>query len=88
LAKPEDQSTEPPRLDHAEIFMPRGLIPVRRVLTRNGIDYYPHANASHAWVSMVINGDKDELKFTDKRLLDIVGEQIGDGTTKIIHENI
>jgi hypothetical protein len=84
LARPDDQSDESPHFDHAEVFVPRGLYPVRKVLDAKGLDYLDEQNKSHEWVSLVF-GDENEVKFTDTRLRDIVADNLHKGTARIIH---
>jgi hypothetical protein len=85
LARPEDQSGDIPSLDHSEIFLERGLIPVRNVLTKRMVDFLPQSNDSHAWVSLMFN-DQNEVKFTDRRLRDLAEEDVQGGQAKVIHE--
>jgi hypothetical protein len=84
LARPDDQSDESPRLDHAEVFVERGLYPVRKVLDAKGLSYLDEQNESHEWVSVVF-GDVNEVKFTDTRLGDIVADNLRKGTARITH---
>jgi hypothetical protein len=84
LARPDGQTGEHTELDHAEIYMERGLIPVRRVLANKGIQYDSQHNDSHSWISTIINQEADELKFSDRRLADIVDEQLENGKSKLI----
>jgi hypothetical protein len=83
-ARPEDQSDEPPKLDHAEVYLPRGLIPIRSVLNTKKIPFLDQKNLSHAWVSVVISPEVDELKFADTRLADIVMEDLKNDSSRVI----
>lgn len=82
--RPEDQSDEPPHLDHQEIFVPQGIIPVRSVLRRKNIAYLDQENPAHSWVSVIINPQADELKFTDRQLSDIVAADLKTGRTRVL----
>jgi len=85
LARPEDQSDEPVKLDHEEIYFERGIIPIRTVLRRKGLNPLDQENDAHSWVSVIMNDEGDELKFTDRRLEDINAEDLKTGRAKIIH---
>jgi hypothetical protein len=86
LARPDDQGIDSPRFDHSEIFMPRGLIPVAKILDIKGIDFFDEENQSHSWISVAFNDGQDEIKFTDRRLGDINEEEIASGNSRVIHE--
>ena len=85
LARPNDQSQDLPVFDHSEIFVPRGLMPIRKVLDEKKIQFLPQSNKSHEWVSVVFDDDGDEVKFTDRTLEDIVEENIASGKARIIY---
>jgi hypothetical protein len=86
LSRPDEQSDDLPRFDHSEIFMPRGLIPVRSVLTAKGIRLDEEQNETHAWISVVFGDEADEVKFADRRLRDINEADIASRKARIIHQ--
>lgn len=86
LARLGDQNHDSPRLDHAEIYMPRGLVPVRKVLSNKRIPYFDELNEAHSWVSVVFGEESDEVKFTDRKLSDINQQQIESSRARIIYE--
>ena len=85
LARPEDQSYEPARLDHSEIFVQRGLTPVRIVLQRKGIHIFEQSNRNHSWISVTMNDGQDGLKFTDRRLRELSKMGLRQGSARKIY---
>ena len=85
LARPQDQSAEKPRLDHSEIYVEQGLIPVRNVLNRKGVRYYDEPGSSPSWVSVVFEDGEQEVRFTDMHLSDIAKENVRKDIGRVIH---
>lgn len=85
LARPNEQSELQPRLDHAEIYMKYGLIPVRKVLGNRGLRFEDHSNGSHEWVSVKFEDGAEEVKFSDRRLSEIMEEEIDFGTAQVLY---
>jgi len=86
LARPEDQDNGPPRFDHSEIYAPEKMIPVRSVLRRKGLHPDWQGNDAHEWVSVVFGEYSEEVKFTEKRLSEIVDQELASGKAKVIYE--
>ena len=78
----DDEYTTPVVLDHMGVYFERGLIPIRNVLRRRGIDYLPgferYDNSRHEWLSALINRKipADELRFNEARLEDITMDKV------------
>lgn len=85
LARPNEQSELQPRLDHAEIYMKYGLIPVRKVLGNRGLRFEDQSNGSHEWVSVKFEDGAEEVKFSDRRLSEIMEEEIDFGTAQVLY---
>jgi len=84
LARPEDQGDDRIRFDHLEAFRPYGLLPTKKVLERKAIPYKPQSNDSHSWISVLVNNQGQEIKFSDRSLLDIVDSDIESGRARIL----
>ncbi|MBX4197254.1 hypothetical protein KW801_01710 [Candidatus Saccharibacteria bacterium] len=86
LAREDEQGDKPVRFDHSELFKSHGLIPVMKVLEAKGLRPFnpPEFNRSHMWVSIVFGEENDEVKFTDKRLSEIIQDDIRTGRAKIL----
>ena len=83
-ARPEHQSAEPVRLDHAEVYVPQGIIPMRRVLQRKGLYPVDEENRSHEWLSVMMKPYDKELKFSDKPLSQIVKADLSAGRSTLL----
>lgn len=83
-ARPDDTSEESVRFDHQEIYVPRGILPIKTVLRRKQIDFFEQENDAHSWVSVDFNMGMDEVKFTDKRLDKIVGDAVKNGRARLL----
>jgi hypothetical protein len=83
-ARPEDRSVDHAQLDHAEIFVPQGIIPMRSVLQSRGLYPIDESNRSHEWLSVIMKPYEEELKFSDKRLSHIVQADLKAGRATLI----
>ena len=78
----DDEYATPVALDHMGVYFERGLIPIRNVLRRRGIDYLPgferYGNSRHEWLSVLINRQipADELRFNEARVEDIAMDKV------------
>lgn len=83
-ARPEDQSSDPVRFDHAEVYVPRGIIPIHTVLSRRNLNPLSEHNNSHEWVSVIIEPYGGELKFSDRSLAEIVQADLETGRGRLV----
>lgn len=85
LARPEEQSNEPPRFDHSEIYVPDKMIPINRVLKSRDLHPFWQRNEAHEWISVTFGEQREEVKFTEKRLSEITDEEIEIGKARVIY---
>ncbi|CAN5457855.1 hypothetical protein BH10PAT3_BH10PAT3_6850 [soil metagenome] len=70
-------------LEHMEFYYPH-FDRITDVLKKNMISYEVQNNSGHAWVNIVLNNQRQELKLNDKSLGKTVQGEIADGTSYIL----
>jgi predicted metalloenzyme YecM len=72
-------------IDHIELLVP-DLEKVKSVLSAKDVSFTEQNNDQHTTIVCEINEWGQEVKFTDRSLLDIAEKQIASGASKIITE--
>ena len=70
-------------IDHIELLAPN-LDNVKNALELKGVEYKEQANDNHATIVVPINEWEQEVKFTDRSLIEIANQQIARGAATII----
>ena len=69
-------------IDHTELLVP-DLEPIKQALKAKDVEFKVQTNDQHTTVVIEINEWGQEVKFTDRSLLDIAEKQIASGAAKI-----
>ncbi len=81
--KPNTIATTYDLIDHIELLVP-DLGPIQDALKDKGVEFKLQSNENHQAVVIPITEWGQEVKFTDRSLLDIAEKQIAAGSAKII----
>ncbi len=73
-------------IDHIEMFVP-DLEVTKQILKDKSVVFKMQSNDEHTAAVIEINEWGQEVKFTNKPLLDIVNKEIAEGNAKIIADN-
>jgi len=81
--KPNTIATTHDLIDHIELLVP-DLGPIKQALEHKGVQFKVQSNDNHTAIVIPITEWDQEVKFTDRSLLDIAEKQIAAGSAKIV----
>ena len=81
--KPKTIATTHDLIDHIELLVPE-LDPIKEVLESKDVQFKVQSNENHTAVVVEINEWGQEVKFTDRTLLDIAEKQIANGKAIVL----
>lgn len=81
--KPNTIATTHDLIDHIELLVP-DLDPIKKALSDKGVTFKVQSNENHTAVVIEITEWGQEVKFTNRSLLDIAEKQIASGSAKVI----
>lgn len=84
--KPNTIATTHDLIDHIELLVPN-LEPIQKILEGKGVIHKVQSNDNHTAIVIEINEWGQEVKFTDRTLLNIAEKQIAIGSAKIIQNS-
>lgn len=84
--KPDAIATTHDLIDHIELLVP-DLKPITEALEAKSVEFKMQSNDNHTAVVIPITEWGQEVKFTDRTLLDIAEKQIAAGKAKIYSQN-
>ncbi len=76
--RPENIDKDKIGPNHAEIVYPK-IDVAQTTLDSEGIPYRLEGNQSHQWISVLLNAQSPEVKLTDRRLEDIIKDELRQG---------
>lgn len=82
--KPGAIATTHDLIDHIELLVP-DLEPVKATLAAKDVKFTVQSNDNNTTIVIPINEWEQEVKFTDKSLLDIANDQVAKGVAKIFN---
>lgn len=81
--KPGEIATTYDLIDHIELLVP-DLEPIKQALTNKDVQFKIQSNDNYTAIVIELTEWGQEIKFTDRTLLDIAEKQIANGSTKVI----
>lgn len=81
--RPEKVGVDGVGLEHMEFYWPHFEY-AEEVLRDRGVSYELQGNASHQWITIVINESGQEVKLNNRPLADSVDEELSEGTAESI----
>ncbi len=82
--RPNAAVTTHDMIDHFEVLV-ESLEDIKQILSDKGVEFTEQENPAHKTVVIAINEWEQEVKFTDRGLLDIVNSHIANRTT-LVHK--
>lgn len=81
--RPEKIGKDLTGIEHMEFYYP-DFSEIGQILASKGIDFSEQSNPGHAWINIVINNQRQELKLNNKLLADMVHDELQTGVAHLL----